>query len=502
MRLKFKQVFFAIVFSIIAIQSCTKIEKTTMGGDLIPAVDNVHTFDTLLQVITNNYVPEDSTRLNAGNDHLVGAISDDPLFGKTTARMFFELKPPNFPFLFEHPDTVKLFDSAVLVLKYQGYYGDSADAVNFRLYQAGGPIAPDLFVRPNYSLKPGLAPNYSILWGQKTMRANQYRDTVYLKRGDDTTRKVNNQLRIPLNQALAELLFKADTNTIYKNDSTFEAYLPGFELEAQGNAKALHYFLLTANESKIEFYYRVKRGTTFDTLTNSRDFIFNANCGHAVELNRDRTGSEIENYLTQNPATGVSQVYLQGTPGSMVSVDIPGLKTLSNRVLHRVELRVTELTENSNPLYSQLTPPAALYLDGEYENEPGNFRGLPYDLNPFLKYYCFPANGIDFNYFGGTRQKVVVNGDSLSQYVFNITRYTQSIITRNESAFKLRLSAPFYMYYKDCSNSFASYPPQVFPFSSGGVFLNQVGEYRIRAAGGNHPDPRLRMQLRVIYSTL
>jgi hypothetical protein len=186
----------------------------------------------------------------------------------------------------------------------------------------------------------------------------------------------------------------------------------------------------------------------------------------------------------------------------MVSVDIPGLKTLSNRVLHRVELRVTELTENSNPLYSQLTPPAALYLDGEYENEPGNFRGLPYDLNPFLKYYCFPANGIDFNYFGGTRQKVVVNGDSLSQYVFNITRYTQSIITRNESAFKLRLSAPFYMYYKDCSNSFASYPPQVFPFSSGGVFLNQVGEYRIRAAGGNHPDPRLRMQLRVIYSTL
>lgn len=499
MRLKFKQVLFASVVFTLAQQSCTKIEKTTMGGDLIPAVDNVNTFDTLLDVISNNYIPEDSTRLNAGNDHMVGGITNDPLFGKTSSRMFFELKPPNFPFLFESDTTVKTFDSAVLVLKYQGYYGDSAAAINFKLYEIGGPIGPDLTVTPAYTLQPALSSNYAVLWGEKTMRANQYRDTVYIKRGDDTTGKVINQLRIPLNQVLAEKLFKADTNTVYKNDSTFESYLKGFVLEAQGNPNALQYFLLTGNDTKIEFYYRKKVGTTNDTV--SRSFVFNAFCGHAVELKRDRTGSELNDYLVQNTTTGVPQVYLQGTPGSMISLNIPGLKTLSNRVLHRVELRVTELTENSGP-YSQLTAPNAIYLDGEYENEPKNFRGIPYDLNPFGKYYCYPATGVDFGYFGGTRKPVKVNGDSLSQYTFNITRYTQSIITRNEPSFKLRLSAPFYMVYKDCSNGLPSYPSQVFPFESGGVFINQVGESRIRMAGGNHPDLNLKMQVRVIYSKL
>jgi Domain of unknown function (DUF4270) len=500
MRLSFKQVLISIGLLNFVLIGCTKIEKTTMGGDLIPAVDNVTTFDTILDVVSNNYIPQDSTRLNAGNDHMIGGIADDPQFGKTSARMFFELKPPNYPFLFESHDSIMLFDSAVLVLKYQGHYGDSSDPVNFKLYQTQSKIEPDLTVVPKYTLKPGLTANYSILWGEKTMRANQYDDTVYIKRGEKITSKVINQLRIPLNKALAEALFKVDTNNIYKNDSTFESYLPGFALEAQGSPKALHYFLLTSTDTKLEFYYRAKRGGELrDTI--SRSFVFNANCGHAVDFKRDHSGAEINDYLVQNPTSGVPQVYIQGTPGTMATIDIPGLKTLSNRVLHRVELRVTEITENSGA-YSQLTAPAAIYLDGEYENEPGNFRGIPYDLNPFGKYYCYPATGVDFAYFGGTRKSVKIDGDSLNRYTFNITRYVQSMITRNEPSFKLRLSAPFYMVYKDCSSGFASYPSQVFPFQTGGVFWNQVGESRIRVAGGNHPDEKLRMQVRVIYSKL
>lgn len=474
-----------------------------MGGDLIPAVDNVTTFDTLINVISNNYIPVDTTRLNAANEHMVGGISDDPLFGTTKSTMFFEFKPPNYPFLFESHDSIMTFDSAVMVLKYTGYYGDSSAPVSFNLYQIKDTIKQDLTVTPRYSIYSGLKADYSVLWGQKTMQANRYKDTIVLKRGTNAAldKRVINQLRIPLNEALARKLFKVDTVNLYKNDSTFEATLPGFALEAQGDPKALQYFVLSGGESKIEFYYRAKRGgTAVDTI--SRDFVFNTLCGHAVDLKRDRTGAEINNFLTANPTTGVSQVYVQGTPGSMVSLDVSGLKTMSNRVLHRVELRVTELTENSNPQYSQLNTPAALYLDAEYENEPGNFRGIPYDLSPFSNYYCYPATGVDFNYFGGLRKTVTIDGKKLTQYTFNITRYVQSVITRGEPFFKLRLSAPFYMFYKDCSSGLASYPSQVYPFQTSGVFLNKVGEYRIRAAGGNHPDPKLRMQVRVIYSKL
>jgi hypothetical protein len=489
-------VVFAIICNLL-LKGCTKIEQTTMGGDLVPPVDYINTFDTFLQVVSNNYIPADSTRLNAGNDHMAGGISADPLFGTTFSTMFFELKPPNFPFLFEHPDTVRYFDSAVLVLKFQGYYGDSAAAINYNLYQLGEKMSPDISVVPFYTLQPNLAINYSILWGQKSMRANQYRDTIFIKRGKDTTAKVINELRIPLDDERARALFFADTNTIFKNNANFIEALPGFALQAQGLPNALHYFTFTSG-TKIQFYYRAKRGSSIDTI--SRDFVFNATCGHAVELNRNRSGAEINNFLAKDPVNGATQVYIQGTPGSMVSIDIPGLKKLSNRVIHRVELRVTELTENVTLPYSQLKAPLALYLDAEYEDDKGNFRGIPYDLNPFTKYYCFPGEGIDFGYFGGTAKKVVINGKTLTQYNFNITRYVQGLISRNEPFFDLRLSAPFYMYYKECANNNPSYPTNVFPFQNRGAFINQVGEGRIRVAGGNHPDPKIKMQLRVIYS--
>jgi len=46
--------------------SCKKIDTTDIGSDLIPVVDNVHTFDTTLEIITDNLLLPDSTRLRSG----------------------------------------------------------------------------------------------------------------------------------------------------------------------------------------------------------------------------------------------------------------------------------------------------------------------------------------------------------------------------------------------------------------------------------------------------
>lgn len=468
-----------------------------MGGDLIPSVDNVFTFDTLLTVIANNYLPEDSTRLNQNAEHLAGGINNDPVFGTSKATTFFQFKPFSFPFRFT--DSVATFDSAVVIMRFTGQYGDSSFPVQFNLYEIFGPLLPDTTQSPTYTLQPNIGINRSKLWGTKTMQANRYKDTINIKRGDSIYSRVNNQLRIPLNHSLATALFFGDSLNVFGTEEIFNKFLPGWALEPEGSPNSLHYFNLVSG-SEIKFYFRAKNGSKQDTL--ERSFAMTSTSGHAVGFDRNRNGAEIENFQIQNPTVGVEQIYVDGTPGAMASLRIPAIKEMSNRVLHRVELRVTELTPNTTGPQSQLMPPRALYLDVEQESNPGNFRGVPFDLNPFAPYFCFPNAGIDFSYFGGIPQRRTIDGQIHTEYIFNITRYVQSVITRSEPSFNFRLSIPYNLYYNECVNPSPLFPRQIFPFVSGNTYINEVGEFRIRVAGGNHPDPRLRMQVRAVYSTL
>ena len=245
--------------AIFLLTACTKIDTTHLGSDLIPAVDNVSTFETTLDVVANSYIGNEEYRLNASNPHIVGAISHDPLFGSSKASMFFEMKPLDYPYIFVHYDSLKGadvgFDSAVLVLDYLGYYGDSNEPVNLKLYQVDREIKADTAINPTYNLQPDLAANHSILWGTKTVQANQFKDSISIKRGDSVYEKVVNQLRIRLDDNMARQLFYSDTLTVFKSDSTFKQYLPGFALEVDPSAKTLLYFSLVG-ASKIEFYYR------------------------------------------------------------------------------------------------------------------------------------------------------------------------------------------------------------------------------------------------------
>ena len=100
----------AIFTSIILLVSCKKInESTSLGGDLIPPVDNINTFDTTLEVQAFNdtfTVLTDTLRYNSAFTNFLGQINTDPFFGKTDAKIFLELKPPSYPYTFSNkPDS-------------------------------------------------------------------------------------------------------------------------------------------------------------------------------------------------------------------------------------------------------------------------------------------------------------------------------------------------------------------------------------------------------------
>jgi hypothetical protein len=97
---------------------------------------------------------------------------------------------------------------------------------------------------------------------------------------------------------------------------------------------------------------------------------------------------------------------------------------------------------------------------------------------------------------GGSAKTVLnASGNPVSQYVFNISRYVQSIVTKGTNNDGLRLSAPYYIsnknpYVDRCGQGIAA-----FDFRR-----NDVGAGRVKLNGTNLTPGRIR--LHIVYSTL
>ncbi|HMJ46064.1 MAG TPA: DUF4270 family protein, partial [Ferruginibacter sp.] len=137
--------------------SCTKLDTTTLGSDLIPAVDNVHTFsETFDQNITTQGVFADTTKVFSTDNHVLGKINNDPLFGQTTANIYVQLKPSFFPYYFGLPgDTLNLLpDSVVLCLSYKGLWGDNTVPQQLTVFQVADDPFRDSAVVRNVNYQP------------------------------------------------------------------------------------------------------------------------------------------------------------------------------------------------------------------------------------------------------------------------------------------------------------------------------------------------------------
>jgi len=489
---------FIIVLSVLFV-ACTKIDTTRIGIGLIPEVDNINTFDTILPVVANNYIPVDSTRLRLSDEHVVGSLTGDERFGDSKASAYFEMKP-GFPTSFL--DTLVGLDSIVLVLKSTRYYGAEEVPLKLNLYPIAEDIEPDTLTQPIYMLNKTFAVNKARLLGTKTMTAKQLSDTVDIKRGDSVYSRVVYQIRIPVDKSYFQNLWR-DTAVSLKTDSAFEKVFNGFALEADGAARSAFYFQLTHSESGLEFYYRTKAAGTSKIDTTSLLWKSTAlNCGHANNIERMRTGAELENFLVPNPLVGHEQIYLQSTPGVMAKLTIPALPSLTNRVVHRAELRLVQLGAGT-PTATDFTPPPGILLDRNELNSDTSYTGMPFDLSPLQGYFCFPANsGIDFSYFGGVATKETISGESVTVYRINISRYVQNVISKGDPLYTMRLSAPFYSVYSNCTYGLPGFAKNVFPYTSSSGFVDPPMLGQVRLAGGNHPNANLRMQLRIIYSKL
>ncbi len=479
MRFRFPLIFLVFVFSLCLYTSCTKIKGTDIGADLLPAVDNINTFDTTLEVISSNFTMPDSLLPKIGRDanlnqgqFILGHVSGDPQFGNTTGSIFFELKPQFYPFYFENVSDSLYLDSAVLCLRWTNTFGDTNALQTINVFRVTEKLAADSAYNTNTSIAIGES------LGSKTFAPSILDDSLYVFR-----QALKNQLRIKLNTSFARSLLSFDTTgrSPYKTDTLFREFLKGFALVPQQNStsNALMSFAMSDTATHLRLYYRYSKDGKQDTTF--KEFVtFNGIPGGAVNyIKRDYAGSEAINFLGGRPR-GDSLIYLQTQPGTYTTLRIPGIDDFKqkkgNVMIHLAMLSMEEVITPGRRINLFPTPQ---YLYAEAYDE-GERKFIPFLNDAFI-------NGrLEAFIFGGERNLIRdINSNIVSAYTFNVTRYLQGIVTRNNPNYPIRLFAPFNVRYEDLFISFA---------------LNNLARGNVVLGGGSHPTKRLKF--RIIYSKL
>lgn len=472
--------------------ACTRIGSTQLGLGLLPPLDSFNTKDTVLDVETETADRPDSLRIYGSDHHVVGTITNDPIFGTTTAAMYFQLKPSSFPYSTRGSRDSVSVDSAVLILSYRGYYGDSTKPVtlNLKRISANTPLTADSITASNY-------PEVYNIQTDATMASPYTLDFTHV--GDSVINRFEaskNTIRIPLNSTFTNMFLKVfDTTTAYKTDTTLRQYFPGFALttNASSNNNVLLRISLSDTNTKLALYYSTNSTTSSiagarDTVVDYFKFTLYDN-GDANFIKRNRTGTEVARHL------GIAKdslVYVQTSPGTIVKIKVPGLKNFANKIIHRAELIAEQVpTDNPTAMEANWTAPNYLFL-GAYDSATKTIRNVPND-------YQGTVNTAQFVRFGGKVVYKTIQGyNNVASYNFDISRYMQGVISRKDSIFDLRIMAPV-------NDSIRYVPAYPYNITAGTDYLtstlgNQPAMGRVRLGGGSHS--KFRMRLHVYYSNL
>ena len=470
-QLRFK-LFTRFLLVIILFYSCTKIITTDIGSGLIPPIDDVITKDTVIEIATKN-TSLDSVSVGISDDHVLGYIND-PVFGKTTASLNFQVAPETTPLSLGLPKDSIVLDSVVLCLKFNGAWGDTLQSLKVHVYSMDPEVVFDNSVAYNNTKTFIKGPEITEFGVAKTVDITKLDDvdSTWAPYKEPTT----NQLRIKLSNSFGEKIIGLDSASAYTSDSAFYDYLRGIIVQPESGAgQALMQINLTDTTTHLSLYYHNIRGG--DTLTSR----FLPNVSTSASSNtilRDYNGTQIPAYIT-NKDSSQDLVFMQTSPGGTKTfINISKVKRMENVIVHRAEILMYQVPDPSD---QYLTPPN-LFL-AAYNSDSARQFVIPYDVN------ILSGSITNLTQFGvSPREK---NG--AYYYSFDVSRYVQNIITKSDTLYNLVLTAPYNQ------SVFINKNVQYYiPISS--PVLNNVAIGRIRLGGGNNSNSQYKMRLHIVYS--
>lgn len=499
----------------IFIASCSKVNMATdLGQGLIPEVDNIHTFDTTLEVQTINKLftaANDSFKTLGSDVQFLGLIKNDPIFGKTDARMYFQLLPASPKTTLQGAPDKRYIDSVVLSLDLGTspiIYGDTTAAQTIQVSEISQSTDFNFFgtrdTSGGYFIRDNSWLTTAGVLGSGTVVPFKLKDSTIDVQGKDTV-PIGNQLRIKLDNSFGQRLLSYDTtgvNDAFSSDTAFKSKVKGFALQSIAGGNALMAIKLISGNTKLSIYYRYENTTAnkLDTAVAA----LNIQSAAANYVGRDYAGTQIISATSDDIADNI--LYIQNTPGSYANIKIPGLKGFPSGVIHMAELQMESIFDPQDSIFQ---PPPNMFLD-IYDSSASKFKLMPYAFMPqsipnaagaASGYYSIGNTAPFYNIPSSTTSSrqyyyKTVNGQVVKTWRFNITGYLQKMTQGIVPVYSMRLYAPAYIE-EPLGDANPVIPNNIQVSSVAGVV---PGIGRVRIGGGTHPTQK--MKLRIVYSKL
>lgn len=425
--------FFLLLACVISTNWSCK-ENAILPKELVPAVDNINTFDSTFDLITHT-IYQDSfptgglkggLRISSANTfyHACGSIQADPAFGSTFASMHVEVLPavPNFSFKAATANVT--IDSVVLSMPYRMAFGDtnfSSLNQKFRLFRSTGSFSRD---SAQYEFTNDTINTADLLSVVNVNFSSLYRDSLLV-----AGQKQQPQLHFKLASWFADSL-KAQVDLGANGAlATFGSYLQwwkGFAIvpsSTKGNT--LGYF--DTYRTKMTIYYRYTNTGGGQDTTNDV-FSFDPNyCNRFNTIIQNQTGSKSKPFINTKSASGDSLLFIQNEPGLVNTFHAPGITNMKNVIVNKAELVFTVAPSQnfSDTLAYGLIPRLQIFST----DTAGNNDKVAAD------YAAFNSSA----YVNGKRSTVIINGMNYVQYKFNVTYSIQRIISQKDSTFRYKI---------------------------------------------------------------
>lgn len=407
------------VFSVITF-SCS--ESTDVGEGLLDQ-DQVGLGVTDTLTIRSVSVRKDSvispSSTNFTLTYPCGNVND-PVFGRTTAGFYMQMFTTVAYSTASATNAV--VDSVVLSLQYDTLgFGNIALPRTIGVYR----VVEDIPSQDHYSsttFKTETSAlndiNQSFIPGIKFVK-----DSVRITGYTDSSKLVlAPHLRIRLNNSFGKEILSLDSTKLNTNAEFSKIF------------KGLHIKPLSEDKGFVRFFL-----TRFDGTTRSYNLLTNVNIYYRDNSNKKRiltlyayadaftSATKSVNFVSSpsqaliaainNQAVGDSVVYLQGMNGPDVKLSLPTIKNLKgkNLIVDKAELDLFV-----KPTSDGFDTPPQLAIRKK------NTGTVATDL---IEDYTYSLNNSSkLLSFGGKPQKIVVNGENLLKYTFNLSYYAQKMI--------------------------------------------------------------------------
>ena len=383
------------VLIILALFSCNK-DPYEIGIDLLPPSDtlNVRTTDTC--TVEAFSVRQDSVRTDKHGSLILGALLD-PVFGKTISSFYSQIRLSD-----ENPDFGKnpVLDSLVLMLFYNGYYGDTLTKQNVKVYE----ISEDLFYDSVHFSNQTLGTYPTLLADQDFVP--DISDSVTAG-----ATKFAPHLRINLNKLtnyLGNKILNAPASALLTN-AAFVRFIKGLYVTASpvSNKGAMLNFSITGNTSKLVVYFHDGNVPNNDSL--QFNMLLNDNCARFLHVDHngylDASQDLKQQILNHDSAKGAEKLFLQGMGGVKIKLKFPNMKNFGNGKVVAINDAILELRNfETDTTYS---PPPTLTM-------------IRQDSAGRIGYLIDEGEGTA--YFGGTYN------ETTKSYFFRLTQHMQNIL--------------------------------------------------------------------------